>query len=116
MGILVEPLFRRRQADGFEQFQGLGLAGFAPQVLVQGNALAELGPDGQDGICSDKGMTSRPSQRIWPLVYSVASAGSNFMAAWDVTDLPQPDSPTMPTVSPGLTVSDTSWIASSRPR
>ena len=50
MGILVEPLFRRRQADGFEQFQGLGLAGFAPQVLVQGNALAELGPDGQDGI------------------------------------------------------------------
>lgn len=43
MGILVEPLFRRRQADGFEQFQGLGLTGFAPQVLVQGNALAELG-------------------------------------------------------------------------
>ena len=46
----MEPLFRRRQSDGSEQFQGLGFTGFAAQVLVQGDALAELVADGQDGI------------------------------------------------------------------
>ena len=50
MGILTKPLFRRRQADGFEQFQRFGFASFMIQVLVQGNALAELSSNRQDRI------------------------------------------------------------------
>ena len=40
---------------------------------------------------------SRPSKRTWPVI--VAVSGSSPRIASDVTDLPEPDSPTMPSVS-----------------
>ncbi len=50
----------------------------------------------------------RPELRVsWPF-------GSRPITACDVTDLPEPDSPTTQTISPGLTSSDRSSTAFAR--
>src|SRR5262245_51857556 len=51
-------------------------------------------------------MTSAPPNRIWPL--TSAPRGSSRSMARAVIDLPDPDSPTRPTASPGLTLIETS--------
>ena len=45
--------------------------------------------------------TSSPSRRIWPSVF--VPAGSSRSSAMAIVDLPQPDSPATPTVSPWCT-------------
>ena len=49
-------------------------------------------------------MTSAPSNLIWPL--TSAPRGSSRSIARAVIDLPDPDSPTSPSASPGRTASD----------
>jgi hypothetical protein len=47
---------------------------------------------------------SKPSKRTDPLTIFAGGCGSKLMIESAVTDLPQPDSPTMPSVFPGSTV------------
>ncbi len=47
--------------------------------------------------------TSSPSTRIEPALTASTPGGSRPMTASDVTDLPEPDSPTTHTVSPACT-------------
>ncbi|MNT79009.1 hypothetical protein D3C72_2183050 [compost metagenome] len=54
---------------------------------------------------------SRPASRIWPLSRVSTPLGNKPMTALDVTDLPEPDSPTMHTISRAWTVNDTSSTA-----
>ena len=46
---------------------------------------------------------SRPSNRTLPLTMRAVTLGKSRMSASAETDLPQPDSPTMATISPGRT-------------
>jgi hypothetical protein len=55
-------------------------------------------------ICSSESFSSsRPSKRIEPLGMLALPAGSSCMTANADTDLPEPDSPTIATISPGWT-------------
>ncbi len=53
---------------------------------------------------SDRCSRLRPSNRMRPAVTLPVFLARSRMMASEETDLPQPDSPTMATVSPGLTV------------
>ena len=57
--------------------------------------------------------TSSPSSSTWP-AWACSSRGSSPIAVCAVTDLPEPDSPTTHTISPGPTVSEMSWTALAR--
>ena len=57
---------------------------------------------------------SRPSKHSWATVTS-PGYDTSWATARAVTDLPEPDSPTIPTISPRRTVSDTSRTASTSP-
>ena len=50
---------------------------------------------------SGKSRRLRPSNVIVPAAMRPGGFGTSRMMESDVTDLPQPDSPTMPSVSPG---------------
>ncbi|CAB4925711.1 unannotated protein [freshwater metagenome] len=50
---------------------------------------------------SDEANISMPLKTILPDENLVICVGSNFEIANAVTDLPEPDSPTSPTISPG---------------
>jgi hypothetical protein len=52
---------------------------------------------------SDRPRRSRPSNRICPWAILAAGLASSRMMLSAETDLPQPDSPTRATTSPGLT-------------
>ena len=60
--------------------------------------------------------TSRPSSRIWPWLTRMAPSGRSRMRDMAVTDLPEPDSPTNPTISPGATSMLTPASAGITPR
>ena len=51
---------------------------------------------------SERSSSSRPSKRMEPCVRAVPDGSSRITASAD-TDLPEPDSPTIATISPGLT-------------
>ncbi len=53
---------------------------------------------------SDMTSMSRPSKRIPPPLITAGGVSRMPMIAWAVTDLPDPDSPRMATVSPWETV------------
>ena len=57
---------------------------------------------------------SRPSNMMDPPVISPLP-GSRSMIAWAVVDLPEPDSPTIATVSPGMIVKSTPLTAGTMP-
>ena len=57
---------------------------------------------------------SSPSNRIWPPV-TRPLPGSRLMIACAVVDLPEPDSPTIASVSPGMIVRSTPRTAGTRP-
>ena len=52
---------------------------------------------------SESASSSLPSKRTLPPVMRPVAAGSSCMTANADTDLPEPDSPTMATISPGRT-------------
>ena len=56
---------------------------------------------------------SRPSpvNQIWPLLTFPGGLGTSPITASEVTDLPEPDSPTMPRVCPRRSAKDTSSTA-----
>ena len=54
--------------------------------------------------------TSSPCSSTWPALAS-SSRGSSPMTDWAVTDLPEPNSPTTHTISPGPTERETSSTA-----
>ncbi len=55
---------------------------------------------------SEIGTRSRPASRTAPPMMRPGGSGSRRMTASALNDLPQPDSPTMATVSPALTQSE----------
>src|SRR5262245_58057774 len=61
------------------------------------------------------GSRSRPCQRIWPATMRPGGIGTSFSTDIAVTVLPQPDSPTTPTVSPRAIVRSTPSTACSMP-
>ncbi len=120
IGIEAAPCIRN--ADELHEALGLGPQGAAGEPGMQRQRLADLAADGEHGIegarRSWKIMATRPprtsSRRVGgaPISSSPASrtlpvtralAGSRLRAASQVTDLPEPDSPTRPTASPGAT-------------
>src|SRR4029077_507358 len=65
--------------------------------------------------CAGSGIRSRPCQRIWPATMRPGGIGTSFNTDMAVTVLPQPDSPTTPTVSPRAIVRSTPSTACSIP-
>src|SRR5262245_26028182 len=61
------------------------------------------------------GTRSRPCQRIWPATMRPGGIGTSFKIDMAVTVLPQPDSPTTPTVSPRAIVRSTPSTACTMP-
>jgi hypothetical protein len=65
---------------------------------VDAQRLDDLRADLEDGVVPSN---SSPWKRTEPVI--LAFLGSSPMTAIEVTDLPDPDSPTMPSVSPRRT-------------
>jgi len=65
--------------------------------------------------CSERDVSSVPSKRIEPWAMRPVSGGIRRRMESAVTDLPQPDSPTMPRVSPRATSNDTPSTARTTP-
>ena len=92
---------RRRSCTGFSA------------VIGSWNTIAIRLPRSRRRRAAPTVSTSSPSSRIRP-EDGVRIFGSRPITAAAVTDLPEPDSPTTQTISPGCTVRLRSWIAKAR--
>ena len=123
-----------RDADQVEQLDGACLAPPSSTGPVDLSASTSWSPTVKTGVSADSGSwktiaislprirghlrvvdpsSSCAVQRIEPV--TVAFAGSRPITASEVTDLPDPDSPTMPSVRPGCRSKSTPRTASTRP-
>ena len=83
------------------------------ELIGSWKIIATSAPRRSRSVAADAPTSSRPSNRIDPVTR--AEGGSSRGTAMSDTDLPEPDSPTTPSTSPGSTVKPTSRTAWTSP-
>src|SRR5205823_4888702 len=118
---LVRPAIDQRRRDADQRQELGGALARGARLAMRGQRVGELLGDGEDGVerahgalKHDRGPAPAPATRSSPR--TSASSGSRRRRAWPMVDLPLPDSPARPKISPSpiskLTPSTTGVTAS----